>query len=174
MDYKPKLLTIRMMGEDVLREKARPVRKKEIKNEEFQRFIEDLKYTMLTKDGGGLAAPQVGRSKRVFVVNTPDISNSKDILVMVNPEITFESDKKKRDFDGCLSIPDLYGFTSRPKKLKIKFLDQEGEEHEEEYKDFAARAIHHEYDHLDGVLWIDRVDDNRDIYYKDVFITKFR
>jgi peptide deformylase len=173
MEYKPKLLPIKYLGEDILRKKAKRVEPEEIKTDKFQRLIEDMKYTMLEEDGAALAAPQVGVLKKLFVVNAPYYTNEDKILVMINPELKKLSNKLKKGFDGCVSIPGFLGFTRRPKKLRVDYLDGEGQEDAKIYTGIMARTIHHENDHLEGVLWLDRVDDMKDVYQASVFRKKF-
>lgn len=109
--------------------------------------------TMYQSNGVGLAAPQVGILKRIAVV---DIGQG--VVKLINPEIIY-FEGSQIDIEGCLSIPDVRDNVERPKKVKVKFTDEKGEEKIIEAEDFFARAICHEIDHLDGILFIDKISD---------------
>ncbi|MGL5256165.1 MAG: peptide deformylase [Proteocatella sp.] len=140
---------IRQDGDEVLRKKSKTV--DEI-TPKIKELIEDMIDTMYEADGVGLAAPQVGILKRIFVV---DIGEGP--VVFINPEI-LETGGSQTGDEGCLSIPGYYAPVCRPNYVKVKFFDQNMEEHILEADDFFARAILHENDHLNGVLFKDRVD----------------
>jgi len=142
------LRNIRQYGDDVLRKKCRKV--DEIDNR-LLTLIEDMKETMYEADGVGLAAPQVGILKRLFVVDIGD-----GPLVFINPEI-IETSGSQTDEEGCLSLPGETEEVMRPNYVKAKALNEKGEEFEIEAEELLARAILHEYDHLNGTLFIDRV-----------------
>ncbi|MGM0549341.1 MAG: peptide deformylase [Bacillota bacterium] len=143
------LLQIRKIGDPVLRIKAKKI---DEVTKKTNNLIDNMFDTMYTEDGVGLAAPQVGISKRIAVV---DIREGNKI-VLINPEIIKEEGKTIRE-EGCLSIPGEIGDVIRSKKIKVKSLDRKGNEIEFEAEDFEARAIQHEIDHLNGVLFIDKV-----------------
>ena len=142
------LRNIRKFGDDVLRKKCREV--DEIDNR-LLTLIEDMKETMYDADGVGLAAPQVGILKRLFVI---DIGEGP--LVFINPEI-IETSGTQTDEEGCLSLPGETKEVVRPNYVKARALNEKGEEFEIEAEELLARAILHEYDHLNGTLFIDRV-----------------
>lgn len=142
------LRNIRKYGDDVLRKKCREIDK--IDNR-LLTLIEDMKETMYEADGVGLAAPQVGILKRLFVV---DIGEGP--LVFINPEI-LETRGTQTDEEGCLSLPGKTEEVTRPNFVKARALNEKGEEFEIEAEELLARAILHEYDHLNGTLFIDRV-----------------
>ncbi|WP_459480656.1 peptide deformylase [Clostridium saccharoperbutylacetonicum] len=142
------LRNIRKYGDDVLRKKCREIDK--IDNR-LLTLIEDMKETMYEADGVGLAAPQVGILKRLFVV---DIGEGP--LVFINPEI-LETSGTQTDEEGCLSLPGKTEEVTRPNFVKARALNEKGEEFEIEAEELLARAILHEYDHLNGTLFIDRV-----------------
>lgn len=142
------LRNIRKFGDDVLRKKCREV--EEIDNR-LLTLIEDMKETMYDADGVGLAAPQVGILKRLFVI---DIGEGP--LVFINPEI-LETNGSQTDDEGCLSLPGETEEVMRPNYVKARALNEKGEEFEIEAEELLARAILHEYDHLNGTLFIDRV-----------------
>lgn len=129
-----------------------------IQSTEFQEFLTILQEMMLKYDGGGLSAIQIGVTERVFVVNTTVYGGSA-IEFFINPLVKQVGSSVKRDFDGCLSVPGYYGHTVRPKKVKVVYYNSKGERIKGIFSGMIARTIHHELDHLNGVLWIDRVDD---------------
>jgi len=137
-------------------------------NKKVRRLILDLKDTLhASSDGIGLAAPQINSHQRVVVVRLWDASDGRDEpgppIALVNPKIIEASDERK-DFDGCLSFPGLYGETSRPHRLRVTGLDEDGKFFDQIYEGFDAVVVHHEIDHLDGVLFVDRVENLQDLY----------
>ena len=152
------ILKVARMGHPVLREKARTVDKTELKNPAVQEFIDNMLDTMYEYSGVGLAAPQVHESLRVFVAMLdPDGRGEGEPTVFVNPEITIKGDQTVEGWEGCLSIPDIRGRVPRAQHISISALDRHGKRFELELKDFPARVVQHEADHLDGVLFFDRM-----------------
>ena len=152
------ILKVARMGHPVLREKARTVDKSELKNPAVQQFIDNMIDTMFEYSGVGLAAPQVHESLRVFVAMLdPDGRGEGEALVFVNPEITVKGDQTVEGWEGCLSIPDIRGRVVRAQHISVTALDRHGKRFELELKDFPARVVQHETDHLDGVLFFDRM-----------------
>jgi len=143
------ILNVRTIGDPVLRSKAKKVEKV---TEKTNQLIDNMFETMYEEDGVGLAAPQVGMLKRIAVI---DIGEDNPI-VLINPEIIEESGKAIME-EGCLSIPERTGEVIRSKNIKVRSLDREGKQIEFEAEGFEARAIQHEMDHLDGVLFIDKL-----------------
>ncbi|MFY9174196.1 MAG: peptide deformylase [Peptococcia bacterium] len=141
-------------GDEVLRMKAKEV--KEV-NDSIRKLLTNLKDTMYDANGAGLAAPQIGISKRVIVVDAED-----DLLELVNPEI-IECEGSYVDVEGCLSVPGLSGEVERSMKVKVRALDREGKEVEITREGLTARALQHEIDHLDGILYIDKATNIRKI-----------
>lgn len=153
-----KLLDIVYYPDKRLRKISEEVDLKEIKKPEFKSWLRDLKLTMLKKDGAGLAAPQVGKNIRVFVINT----EKNESLVMINPKITKKSWAKEIDDEGCLSVVNkkgelVYGPVSRHKKVNCSYTDEFGNQKKLKVEKFIARVIQHENDHLNGVLFIDHL-----------------
>jgi peptide deformylase len=146
------LLEVRLMGDPVLRRPAEPVT--EITGE-LHGLIEDMFDTMYAEEGVGLAAPQVGISRRIIVVD----AREEDSLpfVLINPEITFFGADLDRAEEGCLSIPGLREVVERPWEVRVRGLDRDGEPVELEADGLLARILQHEIDHLDGILFVDRV-----------------
>ena len=152
------ILKVARMGHPVLRARARTVDKTELKNPAVQQFIDSMIDTMYEYSGVGLAAPQVHESLRVFVAMLdPDGRGEGDAVVFVNPEITINSDQTVDGWEGCLSIPDIRGRVPRAYHITVTALDRHGKRFELELKDFPARVVQHETDHLDGVLFFDRM-----------------
>lgn len=139
---------IRTIGDEVLRKKSRRV--EEI-NDRILTLLDDMRETMYEADGVGLAAPQVGILKRVVVI---DVGNGP--LYLINPEI-IETEGEYLDEEGCLSIPGQQGNVLRPERVKAKALNEKGEEIIIEGEGLLARCLCHEIDHLDGVLFVDKL-----------------
>lgn len=137
--------------DDVLREKAKPVR---AVTPSIQKLMTDMAETMYDAPGVGLAAPQIGISKRVIVI---DVGDENGLIEMVNPEI-LEASGEQFGPEGCLSIPGLQGDVRRKNNIRVKGLDRNGNEFVMEAEGFLARAFQHEIDHLNGVLFIDIAD----------------
>lgn len=116
-------------------------------------LLNDMFETMIEADGIGIAAPQVGESVRVAIV---DLGEGQDIIEMVNPEV-IHTDGSVVDIEGCLSFPELYGEVERPFTVRIKAQERNGKWYELEAEDYEARAILHEIDHLDGVLFDSKI-----------------
>ena len=133
--------------DDILRKKSKVVDKI---NEKVGTLFDDMLETMLQAKGVGLAAPQVGVLKRMVIIN-----KSGDFIKLINPVIV-EQDGEQQDFEGCLSIPGIIGEVVRPSRVKVKALNEKGINIEFEETDFLARAICHEIDHLNGILFIDK------------------
>ena len=152
---KGNILPIKVYGEEVLRLKAKPVTEL---TDEIRQFIADLTETMYVKDGVGLAAPQVGRSLRIFVVDPFwfQEGNEKNPVILINPEFKeFEGEETMEE--GCLSLPDIYAKVTRAERVIIEGFNENWEKVSIEAEDLFARALQHENDHLDGILFIDKV-----------------
>lgn len=142
------LRNIRVNGDEILRKKCRVVDK--ITERELT-LIRDMKETMYEALGVGIAAPQVGVLKRIFIVDIGD-----GPIVFINPEI-IKVEGSQKDHEGCLSLPGESGEVERPYKVKVRAMDEKGQMFELEGEELLARAICHENDHLEGVLFIDKV-----------------
>jgi peptide deformylase len=140
-------------GDTVLHERAAPVDQFTI---DIDRLISDMIETMYAAPGIGLAAPQVGVGRRIFVVDLSLGSDPKGLIVMVNPEFV-QRDGMQLEEEGCLSAPGFNATVVRPARAVVKGLDREGNPHQIEGTDLLARAFQHEMDHLDGMLFIDRL-----------------
>jgi peptide deformylase len=146
------LRELRFMGDPVLREKAAPVAEL---SDEVRQLITDMFDTMYAEEGVGLAAPQVGESQRVIVVDPRE--DDVQPFALVNPEILEFSEDVERGEEGCLSIPGLREIVERSWAVRVRGLDQHGQPVEFEAEGFLARILQHEVDHLDGILFLDRV-----------------
>jgi peptide deformylase len=152
------ILKVARMGHPVLRQITRAVDKHEIRSPEFQKLIDDMIETMEEYSGIGLAAPQVHETRRVFVaVLDPEGHGDGEPIALINPEITAISKDLIEGWEGCLSIPDIRGRVPRSPHIKVSALNREGKRIEIEAHDFPARVIQHETDHLDGILFFDRM-----------------
>lgn len=143
---------IRIMGDDILTKKCKPVKEMTEKNREL---IQDMFDTMYDADGVGLAAPQVGILKRIAVVDiTEDHSQP---IVIINPEIVY-TEGEQRGSEGCLSVPDKVGIVTRPNRVRIKAQDMDMNPIEIEGEELLARALIHETEHLDGILYVSKAE----------------
>ena len=140
-------------GDTVLHDPARPV---DAVTPEIERLIDDMIETMYAAPGVGLAAPQIGVPLRIFVVDVSVGRDPKGLLVMVNPEFV-ERDGTQLEEEGCLSIPGFNATVARPMRVVLAALDRGGQPQRHEASGLLARAFQHEMDHLDGVLFVDRL-----------------
>lgn len=148
---------IKKIGDPVLRKKAKKIEKV---TKDIQKLADDMIETMHSADGLGLAAPQVGISQRMFVVELPkddNVPGSGVPMVFINPEISNLSAETDQKAEGCLSIPGWRGEVERPVRLTVKGMDRTGNRIKLEVDGMLARAIQHEFDHLEGVLYIDKL-----------------
>lgn len=157
------VLDITQIGNPLLRESCREVSLEELHSDEMQQFIDDLIETKRAANGAGIAAPQVGRALRIFVVevkNNPryPYKPEAELTVCVNPEIEFLTEERYLNFEGCLSIPDLRGKVPRCPDIRVKALDRHGKPFERVIKGITAGTFQHEDDHLKGILFPDRAD----------------
>ncbi len=157
------ILNVAKLGNPVLRQKAEPVTTEELLTGDVQRLIDNMVDTMREEAGVGLAAPQVHTPKRIFTLEIKSsnpryaIDDEVPLLVVVNPQITFRTEDPADGWESCLSIPEMRGVVPRRTSLVLRGLDRKGEEIEIEASDFFARVIQHETDHLDGIVFLDRM-----------------
>lgn len=161
-----KILEITELGHPILRQRSSEV--ENLKDQGVQNFIDDLIETGIDSNGVGIAAPQVNEAKRIFIISSrPNVRYPNapefDPVAIVNPEIIYFSDEKVKDWEGCLSIPGIRGLVPRHKTIKVKYRTRDGEEVEKEFSDFIARIFQHELDHLDGTVFLDRIESSREI-----------
>src|SRR5690606_38979552 len=145
------------MGHPVLRKRARALDPAEVRGPAFQKFIDDMIDTMIEYEGVGLAAPQVHEGMRLVVAALEGEGGRMQVVPFINPAITPLSDEKADDWEGCLSIPDIRGLVPRFQKVRVAALDRKGKPFALELEGFPARVVQHETDHLDGVLFFDRM-----------------
>ena len=158
------------MGHPVLRQRGRPLEKADFRNPLVQKLIDDMIETMHEYNGIGLAAPQVHASLRLFVALLDEDPDAKTtVTVIVNPEIVPNASTREEGWEGCLSIPDIRGMVSRFTDVTVKALDRDGREIELRLKNFSARVAQHEADHLDGVLFFDRMTSMESLTYLDEY-----
>ncbi len=151
------ILKVARMGHPVLRERARLLDPTEVRTAVFQKLIDDMLETMTEYEGIGLAAPQVHEGVRLFVAGVEGSGDNLKIVPFINPVITPAGEETVEDWEGCLSIPDIRGKVPRAREVVIKALDRRGKPFELALKNYPARVVQHETDHLDGVLFFDRM-----------------
>jgi peptide deformylase len=164
------ILKVARMGHPVLRERARPMSKSDLRDPLTQKLIDDMIDTMHEYHGVGLAAPQVHEGLRLFVALLDEDPGPKsEATVVVNPEIAAAGASKEEGWEGCLSIPDIRGMVPRFTDITVAALDRDGKAIELRLKNFAARVAQHETDHLDGVLFFDRMTSMQSLTYLDEY-----
>jgi len=162
----PILRQIAQLGHPVLRQNALAVT--DPAQPLIQSLIDDMLVTVVEVNGVGLAAPQVYEPLRIFIIASRPNSRYPNAPTMaptalVNPELIWASDEKEKGWEGCLSIPGIRGFVPRSRKIGVRYLTRSGELREEEFSDFLARIFQHEFDHLNGTVFIDRVESTREL-----------
>ncbi len=156
-----KKLKIVELGDKILRTRAKVVSGKALKTKEFQNFIDDLIKTCDLSSGVGIAAPQVNEGLRVFILWSRTTKKRKNIpklgpIAVINPKIVSASKRIIKSYEGCLSIPGIRGLVPRHKSIDVEFTTREGEKLRLTLEDFPARIFQHEYDHLNGIVFLDR------------------
>ncbi|MBQ1484689.1 MAG: peptide deformylase [Firmicutes bacterium] len=149
-------------GDEILRKKCREVG---TVTDRTRMILSDMLETMLASNGVGIAAPQVGIMRRMFVA-MPDPDQPEDIYYMIDPEI-YEEEGSQTGEEGCLSVPGLVGTVERPERIRIRAKDLNGDMQDYEFTDFGARVMCHEYDHLNGILYTDKATDVHEPVYED-------
>ncbi len=162
------LRKIAQIGHPVLRQEARRLSREELLSPETQRFIDDLIETMRDANGAGLAAIQVHELVRICAIevnNNPRYPYKPPIplTVLVNPEITVLSDERFSNYEGCLSVPNLRGRVMRATEVRVRAWDRHGKELDYEVRGLSAGTYQHEVDHLNGVIFVDRVHDPKSL-----------
>lgn len=164
---------IYVYGSTILRKEAADITRD---YPELEKFLADLWETMYESDGVGLAAPQIGKSERVFVVDASGFADEEPELAtfkkaFINAHIYERTGDEWIFNEGCLSLPNIREDVSRPAKIKMRYMDEKFIEHDEEFDGMAARIIQHEYDHLDGKLFIDHLSPLRKTLIKSKLLT---
>ncbi len=148
-------LEIHYLGDRVLRQPAKRIAKVD---DTIRQLIKDMLQTMYSADGIGLAAPQVGVNKQLIVIDCEPDQPEKPPVVLINPKITRYSNQTCNSDEGCLSIPGVYLEVNRPEAIEVSFKDELGKPRKMQASGLLARAIQHEMDHLNGVMFVDRVE----------------
>ena len=169
-------LPIVQIGHPTLRERAREVTGEELGSAGLQRICDDLVETMRAANGAGLAAPQVDIPLRIFAVEVGDnprypYKPRLGLRVLVNPTVRAVGGETYENYEGCLSIPDLRGLLARATEVEVTYLDPGGNEHTEQFGGLSAGTMQHELDHLDGILFPDRVEDSTTLCSWEMFRT---
>ena len=160
------ILELTELGNPILRERAREVY--DLADADIQKLIDDMLLTVVEVNGVGLAAPQVSSSLRIFVIAShpnPRYPDAPEIAPkeIINPEIIGKSEEIDQDWEGCLSIPGIRGLVPRHREIEVKYLDRYAHENTEKMDTFLARIFQHELDHLDGIVFLDRLKSSKDI-----------
>lgn len=159
-------LQIAQLGNPILRQQAQLVNN--VRDERTQKLIDALIETTGTANGVGIAAPQVSESYRLFIVasrpnarypNAPQMEPT----AMINPRIITHSTDMVKGWEGCLSVPGIRGLVPRYQAIEVEYMTRDGQLHRQELTDFVARIFQHEYDHLDGIVFLDRVENTQDL-----------
>ena len=178
-------LEIRTLGDPILRTVARRLTREELSAEAIQAFIDDLIDTMHAANGAGIAAPQVGRDLSIAVVHIQDnprypYKPNVPLTVFVNPTVTPLTDATESVFEGCLSVPGLRGRVDRAMHVRVEAWDRRGQDISFEARGLTAGTFQHEFDHLQGVLFVDKVTDpaslttweNFDAHHREAFVAE--
>lgn len=153
------ILKVCRLGHPVLRMEARKLSAKALASPKIQTLIDDMMVTMVEYYGVGLAAPQIHESLALAVIESRGTRGAIPMTVLVNPEVTVLDEELIEDWEGCLSLPDFRGRVPRWRKLRVDALDRHGKKIQIVAEDFFARVIQHEFDHLMGKLYVDRMPD---------------
>ena len=166
---------IARMGNPVLRKTARPLTREEILSPKMQEFVQDMLDTMHEYGGIGLAAPQVHESIQLALIEFGEESGrypgmgEQSLLVLFNPVVTVLDSQLQGFWEGCLSVPELRGLVGRPRKIKVDYLDEKAEPKTIEAEGFLATVFQHELDHLDGILYVDKLADPTKLAFTEEF-----
>jgi peptide deformylase len=171
----PILRQIAQLGQPVLREVAGKIA--DPADPAVQALIDDMLVTVADADGVGIAAPQVFEPLSLFIVASrpnPRYPHAPEMepAAMINPELLWVSDEKEKGWEGCLSIPNLRGLVPRHRRIGVRYLTRAGEVREEEYGDFLARVFQHEFDHVQGMVFIDRVESTRELVTEKEYLRR--
>jgi len=159
-------LPIIKLPDPILREKSLPV---ETIDAETRKFLRDMLETMYAAPGIGLAAPQVGVLRRMIVIDAAKDEAPRNPMMLINPEILSSGETLRLHEEGCLSIPEMYAEIERPALVRVKYTNVDGQQVEEDFTDLMATVVQHEVDHLNGVLFVDRLSRLK----RDLLIKKF-
>lgn len=163
-------LEIAQIGNPILRQEAQCV--KDITDEKLQQLIDTLLTTAMDAKGVGIAAPQVSQSYRLFIICSHPNPRYPDAplmqpTVMINPRLISHSEEMVKGWEGCLSVPEVRGLVPRYQTITVEYLDRYGKLYQQKFTDFIARIFQHELDHLNGILFIDRVKNPKDLVHNE-------
>jgi len=167
------------MGHPLLRQPAVPLTHEQIASDDTRRLIVDMIDTLHDYGGIGLAAPQIAEPVRLAIIEIPDSGSrygeipGMPLTAFVNPVITVLNTETGGFWEGCLSVPGLRGYVERPQGIRVDYLDLDGKPHSLELEGFLATVFQHEFDHLDGKLYIDRITDSRLLAFDEEFTRYF-
>jgi peptide deformylase len=166
---------ILQLGAEVLRQQAQPV--DDFTCPEFHKLIETMHETMLESNGVGIAAPQLGASRQILIIAsrpTARYPHAPDMppILMVNPSFEIVDGTLYKDWEGCLSVPGIRALVPRYQAIEVQYHDQQGEIYRLALQDFPARVFQHEFDHLMGLVYLDRVENNQDIIAETEFFKR--
>ncbi len=165
-------LKIAQLGNPVLRQIARPVNN--VWDEGVQKLSDDLIATAIETNGVGIAAPQVAQSDRLFILaSRPNIrypnAPKMEPTAIINPKIIASSEEQVKGWEGCLSVPGIRGLVPRAKAIEVEYTTRDGKLQRQQFTDFVARIFQHEYDHLEGIVFLDRVESTLDLISEDEY-----
>ena len=168
----PEILQLSQLGNPVLRRRSQFV--ENIQADRIQELIDNLISTVQQANGVGIAAPQVAMGDRLFVVaSRPNLRYPQaphmEPTAMINPRIIASSTETVKDWEGCLSIPGIRGLVPRSRSIEIEYTSRDGQLHRQEFTDFVARIFQHEHDHLDGIVFLDRVESTQELMTEDEY-----
>ena len=165
------------MGHPTLRKVARKLRTEEIVGREIRTLVDDMVDTLHAVGGIGLAAPQINESVQLAIIQIPKLGSRYGVLeelpltVFVNPEISVVAHAESAgNWEGCLSVPGLRGWVERPQKVNLRYRDLEGVQQVREFSGFHATVCQHEFDHLTGHLFVDRMTDMKKLVFEDLLV----
>ncbi|PZO43456.1 MAG: peptide deformylase [Pseudanabaena frigida] len=159
-------LPVYQLGNPMLRETAKPIT--DVSDREIQQLIDEMLVTLKESRGVGLAAPQIGRSLQLVIVASHPNDRyphapQMEPTALINPKIISHSVETEKGWEGCLSVPMIRGLVPRYREIEVEYIDRQGEQQKAKLTDFVARIFQHEYDHLEGKVFLDRVETNLDL-----------
>ncbi|NES18752.1 MAG: peptide deformylase [Symploca sp. SIO3E6] len=168
-------LEIAQLGNPILRQQAQLV--DNLSDQHLQRLIDELITTVVSQNGVGIAAPQVSQSYRLFIVaSRPNLryphAPVMEPTVMLNPRIIAHSQEMVKDWEGCLSIPGIRGLVPRYRSVEVEYTGRDGQLQQQELTDFVARIFQHEYDHLNGIVFLDRVESTQEMITEQEYLKR--
>ncbi len=172
----PEILQISQLGNPVLRRRSQVV--ENVKGDRIQELIDNLIHTVQQANGVGIAAPQVAMGDRIFILaSRPNLrypqAPKMEPTAMINPRIIASSTETVKDWEGCLSIPGIRGLVPRSRSIEIEYTSRDCKLHRQELTDFVARIFQHEHDHLDGIVFLDRVESTQELMTEDEYQRQF-